>query len=234
MLLLTDNDLRQLEYLDCVIKETLRLRAPAAIGREVASTSREDDEVVSVTNRHGDSYILPKGAAIYIIPMIIQQQDLQEEKQEDDDGDDEDETRRKQQLPLTEFIPERFMCTTEGDQGVTMSTESINNEEEEKKESSSSSTSLSSSSERRSRRRRSSSATATTASTSIESPYLPFSIGPRNCIGQYIAMAEMRSVISQIVLHYKLEVPSNGAVEPCPYLTLTVNPHEAQIQLSKR
>ena len=77
-------------------------------------------------------------------------------------------------------------------------------------------------------------ATATTASTSIESPYLPFSIGPRNCIGQYIAMAEIRAVISQIILHYKLEVPFNAAVEPCPYLTLTVNPHEAQIQLSKR
>ena len=159
--------------------------------------------------------------------MILQQQDLHEEK------DGNHEIRQKQQQPLTEFIPERFMCTSVGDEGVTINTEPSS--EEEKKESSSSKFSLSSSSsERRSRRRRSLSATATTASTSIDSPYLPFSFGPRNCIGQYIAMAEMRSVISQIVLHYKLEVPSNGAVEPCPYLTLTVNPHEVQIQLSKR
>lgn len=36
--------------------------------------------------------------------------------------------------------------------------------------------------------------------------YLPFSAGPRNCIGQKFAMLDMKSVISKLLRHYRLEL----------------------------
>ena len=35
--------------------------------------------------------------------------------------------------------------------------------------------------------------------------FLPFSAGPRSCIGQKFAMLEMKTILSYILRHYKLE-----------------------------
>jgi len=59
-------EIMQMKYLDAVVKESLRCHAPAAVGRTVVKD-------VSVTNRHGQSFVLPAGTSIYNFAMFSRQ-----------------------------------------------------------------------------------------------------------------------------------------------------------------
>ena len=41
--------------------------------------------------------------------------------------------------------------------------------------------------------------------------FIPFSAGPRNCIGQKFAMLEIKSLVSKVLRHYEIEVIDKNA-----------------------
>jgi cytochrome P450 len=63
--------------------------------------------------------------------------------------------------------------------------------------------------------------------------YLPFSIGPRNCIGQNLANVELKSILAHVVRRYILK-PNEAAVDPIPVFLLTIKPHSVLLDFERR
>ena len=67
----------------------------------------------------------------------------------------------------------------------------------------------------------------------VEHSYMPFSVGPRSCIGQELALAELRAILAHIVHRYSFE-PADTLSEPVEALTLTIQPNEVLLRFQKR
>lgn len=150
------SDIMQMKYLDCVIKESLRLHAPAVVGRSV-------EKDVTVTNRHGQTFTIPQGTSLYVFPLVSSHFD-------------------EYYTDSLEFQPERF----EDPQSYISQNWSY-----------------------------------------------PFSFGPRNCVGQPLAVTELKVVIAQLLRRYTLKVNAH-ATEPIHVATLTVKPHQILLDVELR
>ncbi|XP_017841743.1 probable cytochrome P450 4d20 isoform X2 [Drosophila busckii] len=128
----TQAHLQQLKYLDCVIKETMRLYPPVpAVGRYTRMDLKLGNQVI------------PANTSIYLVLYFAH--------------------RDPEYFPdPLSFKPERFLDDTQDRQTFT---------------------------------------------------YLPFSAGPKNCIGQKFAMLEMKALISKVLRYYEL-LPRGPEVRP--------------------
>ena len=151
-----------LKYLDAVVRETLRMYAPAAMARVAAQ-----DFTLPHPTLEGNSYWIPKGTKLYMFPTY---------------------TGRMYVERGEEFDPDRFLKSPKD------------------------------------------------ASAMTSSSYMPFSIGPRNCVGMPMALAELKSILFGLLQHYEVRPDplADPNFQPLETLTITSKPHEAPIRLKKR
>ena len=72
-----------------------------------------------------------------------------------------------------------------------------------------------------------------TAADNLKNWY-PFSYGPRNCVGQPLAQAELKTILVHVLHRYNLRVNAKQTVDPIPVLTLTVKPHQVLLDVERR
>jgi cytochrome P450 len=76
-------------------------------------------------------------------------------------------------------------------------------------------------------------ATDSSSRRKVTSPWLPFSIGPRNCIGQNLASVELKTILAHVVHRYIIKA-NEAAVEPIPVFLLTIKPHSVLLDFERR
>ena len=64
--------------------------------------------------------------------------------------------------------------------------------------------------------------------------WFPFSVGPRNCVGQPLALVELKTILTHMVRNYKLRPSSQMEEDPIPIVLLTVKPHQVLLDIYKR
>ena len=70
----------------------------------------------------------------------------------------------------------------------------------------------------------------------VENPnaYIPFSSGPRNCIGQHMAMMEVRLTIVKVLEKYRLEEDGDTSIViNRGVVNLPLNQHSVRFHLKK-
>lgn len=63
--------------------------------------------------------------------------------------------------------------------------------------------------------------------------YAPFSVGSRNCVGQPVALVEVRALLAHLLRNYTVKAGSDTA-PPIPCLILNIHPHEVKVDLERR
>lgn len=65
---------------------------------------------------------------------------------------------------------------------------------------------------------------------SSKKAYLPFSLGPRNCVGRPLALMEMRTVLVKLLQRFSFELPKDTTdFNPVPLFQLTLNPDNVKL-----
>jgi cytochrome P450 len=63
--------------------------------------------------------------------------------------------------------------------------------------------------------------------------WYPFSWGARNCVGQPLAIAELKTILAHILRQYKVSRNAQ-AIDPIPLMTLAIKPHTVLLDIEKR